>query len=75
MISLRCRRLRGYMIQVFKMIHDTDKVNLEKLFCKDEGGRTRKHSFCLKIRRRVNSNIGLKFSLGELLIIGTISQM
>ena len=32
MLSLRCRRLRGDMIEVFKMIHDIDKVNLGKLF-------------------------------------------
>ena len=30
--SLRVRRLRGDMIEVFKMIHGIDKVNLEKLF-------------------------------------------
>ena len=43
------------------MIHGIDKVNVGKLFCIDEDGRTRKHSLCLKIRRRVNSNIGLNF--------------
>ena len=36
MFSLRRRRLRGDMIEVFKMIHGIDKVNLEKLFCIDE---------------------------------------
>ena len=61
MFSLRRRRLRGDMIEVFKMIHGIDRVNLGKLFCIDEDGRTRKHSLCLKIRRNVNSNIGLKF--------------
>ena len=45
MFSLRRRRLRGDMIEAFKMIHDIDKVNLEKPFCIDEDGRTRKHSF------------------------------
>ena len=30
--SLRRRRLRGDMIEVFKMIHGIDKANLEKLF-------------------------------------------
>ena len=54
--SLRRRRLRGDMIKVFKMIHGIDKVNLGKLLCIDEDGRTRKHSLCLKIR-----NIGLIF--------------
>ena len=46
--------------KVFKMIHGTDKVNLWNHFCIDEDERTRKHILCLKIRRRVNSNIGLK---------------
>ena len=49
------------MIEMFKMIHGIDKVNLGKLFCIDEDERTRKHSLCLKIRRHVNSNIGLNF--------------
>ena len=57
MFPLRCRRFRGDMIEVFKMIHGLFKVNLGKLFCIDEDGRTRKHSLCLKIRRYVNSNI------------------
>ena len=61
MFSLRRSRLRGDMTEVFKMIHSTDKVILEKFFCIDEDERTRKHSFCLKTRRHVNSNIGLKF--------------
>ena len=42
MFSLRRRRLRGDMIAVFKMIHFIDKVNLGKLFCIEEDGRTRK---------------------------------
>ena len=53
MFSLRRRRFRSDMIEVFKMIHGIDKVNLGKLFCIDEDGRTRKHSLCLKIRRHV----------------------
>ena len=61
MISLRRRRLRGDMIEVFKMIHGIDKVNLRKLFCIDEDRRTRKHSLYLKMRRHVNSNIGFNF--------------
>ena len=48
------------MIEVFEMIHG-DKVNLGKLFCIDKDGRTRKYSFCLKIDKHVNSNIGLNF--------------
>ena len=58
MFSLRCRRLSVYMIEVFKMIHGINKVNLE-LFCIDEDGRKRKHSICLKIRRDINSKIEL----------------
>ena len=53
MFSLRRRRLRGDMIEVFKMIHGVDRVNLVKHFCIDEDGRTSKHSLCLKIRRHV----------------------
>ena len=41
-LSLRCRRLKGNMIKVFKMIHLTDKVNLGKLFCIDEDRRDKK---------------------------------
>ena len=33
MFSLRNRRLKGDMIEVFKMIHGNDKVNPGKLFC------------------------------------------
>ena len=32
MFSLRCRILRGNMIELFKMIRGTDKVILGKLF-------------------------------------------
>ena len=56
------------MIEVFKMIRGTDKVNMGKLFCIDEDRRTKKYSLCLKIRSHVNSDIGLNLSLGELLI-------
>ena len=61
MFALSCRRFRGDMIEVFKMIHGIDKVNLGKLFCIGEDERTRKHRLRLKIRKRVNSSIGLKF--------------
>ena len=61
MFSLRRRRLRSDMIEMFKMIHGVDKVNLGKIFCIDKDRRTRKHSLCLKTRRYVNSNIGLNF--------------
>ena len=44
MFSLRCRRLRVDMIEMFKVIHGMDKVNLEKLFCINEDIRTKKHS-------------------------------
>ena len=30
------------MIEVFKVIHGIDRINLGKLFCIDEDGRTRK---------------------------------
>ena len=61
MFSLSRRRLRKKMIEVLKIIHGMDKVNLGKLFCIDEDERTRKHSLYLKIRSPVNSNMGLKF--------------
>ena len=41
------------MIQVLKMIHGIDKVNLWKLFCIDKDERTRKHRLCLKIKRHI----------------------
>ena len=61
MFSLRCRRLRVDMNEVFKMILGIDSVNLGKLFYVDEDRRTKGHGFCLKIKRHVNSNIGLNF--------------
>ena len=61
MFSLRRRRLRGDMIEVFNMIQGIDRVNVGKLFRIDEDGRTRIHSLCLRIRRHVNSNIGFNF--------------
>ena len=47
MFSLRRRKLRGNMIEVFKMIQGIDKINLGKVFCIDEDERTRKE-FMLK---------------------------
>ena len=58
MFVLRCRKLGGDMIEVFKMIHSVDKINLRKIFYIDEDGRTRKNRLGLKIRRHENSNIG-----------------
>ena len=75
MFSLRRRRLRGDMIEVFKMIQGIDKVNLGKLFSIDEKGRTRKQFMFKNWKTCLNSNIGLKISLEELLIIGTTSLM
>ena len=43
------------------MIHGIEKFNLGQLFCINQD-RRRKYNFCLKIRRHVNSNIGLRFS-------------
>ena len=59
MFSLRHKGDLGDMIEVFNMIRGIDKVNLVKLFCIDEEERTRNHILCLKIRRNVNSDIGL----------------
>ena len=47
------------MIKMFKMIHGIDEVNLEQIFCVNEDRRTRGDGFCLKLKRHVNSNIGL----------------
>ena len=41
MFSLRRRRLRGDMIEVFKLIRSINKVNLWKLLCIDEEERIR----------------------------------
>ena len=59
MFSLRHGRLRGDMIEMFKMIHGIDKVNLGKLFRIGKDRRVR-NIVCLKIRRIVNSNM-IKF--------------
>ena len=39
MFSLRRMIFRGDMIDMFKMIHGIDKINLGKLFCIDEDER------------------------------------
>ena len=60
MFSLRRRRLKWYEWSV----QDDSrywKGKSRKLFRTYEDGRTRKHALCLKIRRDLNSNIGLKF--------------
>ena len=44
MFSLRCRRLRGDIIEVFKMIYGIAKVNLGRRFYIDVDGKTRTHS-------------------------------
>ena len=45
--SVSHKRFRGNVIEVFKMIHVTDTVNLRKLSCIGEDRRTRIHSFFL----------------------------
>ena len=44
MLSLRRRRFRADIIEVFKMIQGIEKINLRKLSYIDEDGRIRKHS-------------------------------
>ena len=61
MFSLRCRRLRGDMIEMFKMMYGIDNVNLGKPFIVNEDERIRRYRVCLKIRRHINSNIGFNF--------------
>ena len=61
MFSLRHRRLRGDMTEAFKMIHGIDKINVRKLLCVNKDGRTRAYGYCLKIRRYVNSDIGVNY--------------
>ena len=75
MFSLRRRRLRGDMIEVFKMIHGIDKVNLGKLFCIDEDERTRKHRVCLKIKSCKLKYWIEFFHYESLIIIGTTSHI
>ena len=67
MFFLLHRTVRSDMIEVFKMIHCIEKINLGKL-CIHEDGRTRKHSLCLKIGSHLNSLDSI-FSLEELLIM------
>ena len=53
--TLEKRRVRGDMIQVYKLITKVDKVNYSKFFTLSEGGRTRGHKFKLsKKRTRLN---------------------
>ena len=61
MFSLRRRRLRGDMTEVFKMIHGIDEVNLGKFFLVHMRMEERENSFCLRIKRHVNPNTGLTF--------------
>ena len=61
MFFIRRRRFRGDMIEMFKMMYGTDKINLGRRFCIDEDRGTREQSLGLKIRRHVISNIGLNF--------------
>ena len=44
MFSLRHRRFKDVISEMFKMIHGTGKLNLGKLFCIDKDGRTSKHN-------------------------------
>ena len=62
----------GDMTKVFKIIHGIDKVNMGKLFCIDEDERT---SLCLKIRRHVSSDIGLRFFTKRVINYWNHSQM
>ena len=61
MFSLKRRRVRGDMIEVYKMLNGLDKVDLGRLFVVDQGDRTRKHSFHLKIRRHVERDLSMHF--------------
>ena len=47
------------MIEMFKMIHDIDKVNIGKLCMMSM--EEQENIVCLKIKRHVNSNTGLNF--------------
>ena len=68
MFSLRHKRFRDDMIKMFKMIHSIGKVNQGNLFfCMDEDRRTREHGFYLKIKRYVNSYIGVKIFIRKVI--------
>ena len=62
MFSLRCRRLKGGMIEVFKMIYGIDKLNLEKFFFVQMRMKGQENSLFKNLRRHVNSNIGFNLN-------------
>ena len=74
MFSLTPRKLRGDIIEAFKLIHGIDKVKLGKIFCIDEDGRG-KHSLYLKIRWHKNLSIGLNFYIWRDINYWNTSQM
>ena len=51
LISLEKRRIRGDLIQAFKIIKGFDKINMSKFFTLSVGSRTRGHSFKLSKNR------------------------
>ena len=61
LFSLEKRRLRGDMIEVYKIVHDIDKVNINNLFEFRTDTRIRKHNYHLKIKKHVHKNITLHF--------------
>ena len=61
LFSLAKRRLRGDMIEVYKIIHGIDKVDLSNLFVFNDDDRLRKHNFHIRIKRHINKNSCLYF--------------
>ena len=61
LFSLKKRRLRGDMIEVYKMINGIDKVHLDKLFEFSNDDRLRRNEYHLKIKSHVNKNSALHF--------------
>jgi len=56
LISMEKRRVRGDLIQVFKMLKDRDRVDFNKFFEIQSSNRTRGHN-CRLVKRRCNLDI------------------
>ena len=61
LFSLEKRRLRGDMIQVFKLVKNIDNLNFEEIFDIDNNNRTRGHAFKLKYKNKFKTDLGKHF--------------
>ena len=60
LISLEKRRIRGDLIQVFKIMKGIDKIDYKKFFEVSTSGRTRGHSLKL-LKKRSNGELRRNF--------------